>query len=100
MFLCAAVGVRLDDLRWDAVKNTLDVLIIAVQPYFLYLLDGAFFIAFLKGSRQIGVFFLQRFLLTVCSPEELFYFFVCVSMAATLGIYFSKNATTCAVLFL
>ena len=63
VFLCAAVGVLSDNIRRDAVKNTLDALIVAVQTHFLQLLDGTFLFAFFQSFRQLGIFLLQRFLL-------------------------------------
>ena len=84
VFLRAAVGVLSDNIRRDAIKNPLDALIVAVQTHFLQLLDVAFLFAFFQSFRQLGVFLLQRFLLTVCCLEEF------------LGIYFSRNAAICA----
>lgn len=85
-----------NDLRRDAVKNALDALIIAMQPHFLQLLDGAFFLALFQSGGQLVIFLFQRFLFAVRCFEELLYFFICVSIAATSGIYFSRNAAICA----
>ena len=58
VFLCTAVGVRLDDLRRDAVKNTLDTLIVVQKPGFLQLFKRTLLFTLFQSVRQLGVFFL------------------------------------------
>lgn len=85
-----------NDLRRDAVKNALDALIIAMQPHFLQLLDGAFFLALFQSGGQLVIFFSNAFCLPSAVLKNFLYFFICVSIAATSGIYFSRNAAICA----
>lgn len=92
----ASLCIHPNDFRRNTVKNSSCLFVIALQSCFLHLFERTLLLALFQCFRQVSIFLFNAFFSDSAVVKHFSYFFICVSIAATFGIYFSRKSAICA----